>query len=118
MGVYYYLVNQSKKEIISFHHISAWKKRELAGNPISSAIVTWYMLEHIGDNISFVGDSDFQWPFKNGSVSDLKEYTEVTDKTIEGLIKANILKDEGRILIDEEDPDIYERHLKNIWFED
>jgi hypothetical protein len=117
MGVYYYLVNQSKKEIISFCHIPAWKKRELAGNPISAAIVTWYMLENIGDTISFIGDTDDRWPFKNGSVIDLREYSEVTDKIVDGLIKASIIKDEGRLVIDDDEPEFYERILKNVWFD-
>jgi hypothetical protein len=45
----------------------------------------------------------------------LKNYREVTDEVVSSLIKAEILKDEGREIFFD-DPDCYVRRLRNIWF--
>ena len=116
MSACYFLLNQTKKEIISFLHIPAWKKRELAGNSISAAIVTWYLLENMGDSISFINDESDKWPFKYGIFFDLRDYKEVTDQVVDALIKAEILKDEGREFYYDDEPDAYDRILRNIWF--
>jgi hypothetical protein len=116
LGAGYILVNQTKKEQILFAHISASKKRELAGGPISAAITTWYLLEHPGDSIAFISDTYGEWPFKSGSPKDLFTYKDVTDEIISSLIKAEILQDEGREIFDESEPNVYMRKLRNIWW--
>jgi hypothetical protein len=117
MGVGYILANQTKKEQVIFAHIPASMKRELAGCPISAAITTWYLLEHPGDSIAFVSDTYGEWPFKSGSYIDLSSYKEVTDSVVTSLIEAGILQDEGREIFDENEPDIYVRKLRNIWYQ-
>lgn len=116
MGIGYLLVNQTKKEKVLFAHIPANTKRELAGYPISAAITTWYLLEHIGDNIAFISDTYEDWPFKSGSPNDLACYREVTDEVILSLIKAEILRDDGKEVFDVSEPDVYVRKLSNIWW--
>ncbi len=118
MGVEYTLVNQSKKEIVSFAHMNGSKKRELAGNSPQAALVTWYMLENQGDSIQFVSDTYEEWPFLSGNSSDVLKYTDVTKKYIGALIEQGILKNEGFSYLDEEDPEnVYILNLKNIWAE-
>lgn len=66
MSVGYFLVNYSKKELLSFSHIDASTARELAGNPVSAAITTWYMLQNVSDSISFLSDTYDEWFFPGG----------------------------------------------------
>lgn len=115
MGVFYNLVNFTKKEIITYSHIPANKARELAGNSVSSAITTWYLLQNLGDSISFVSDTYDDWPFPSGSRDDLEDYVEVTDQVVSSLIQAEILVDEGRETFWPDEPDAYMRKLRNIW---
>lgn len=115
MGVGYILVNQTKKEIISFLHIPATTARELAGNPVSATMVVWYMLENRGDDIAFVSDTYDDWPFP-GDYKQLADYIEMTDKVVDSLINADVLVDEGIAWADENEPDeIYIRALRNQW---
>ena len=119
MGVGYTLVNQTKKERITFIHIPASKARELAGNPISAAITTWYMLENPGDDIAFVSDTYGDWPFSTEIIGKLSDYKDVTEDVVKSLIEAEILIDEGVAWADEDEPDrIYMRALRNKWMDD
>ena len=64
MGVEYILINETKKEQITFIHLNGSKKSELAGNAAQSAITTWYLLSNQGDQIQFVSDTYDDWPFQ------------------------------------------------------
>ena len=115
MGVGYELVNFSRKEFISYAHIPVLKQCELAGNPVSAAITTWYLLEHLGDQISFISDSDEDWPFP-GSRDEFRSYQDKTDAVVDQLVNAGILTETSREWEDTDNPDqIYIRGLKNIW---
>jgi hypothetical protein len=115
MGVGYRLVNYTKKEWLVYSHIGTDKTLELAVNPVSAAITTWYALQNLGDAISFVSDTYHDWPFPTGSQSDLKDYQEVTDRVVNEMIEGGILIDEGREVFCEDEPDAYIRKLKTIW---
>jgi hypothetical protein len=108
------LVNFSRSEIIGFAHIPASTKKELAGNPVAAAITTWYLLEHVGDSINFVSDTYDDWPFPDGSPADLANYNDVTESTVESLVTAGVLRDDGRETY-QDDPNSYMRILHNIW---
>ncbi|MFZ6029857.1 MAG: hypothetical protein ACOYYS_19255 [Chloroflexota bacterium] len=117
MGVGYILVNHTKKEHINFTHIPASTARELAGNPVSAAIVTWYLLENRGDNIAFISDTYDDWPFP-GHREQLSQYTEITDEIVKSLIDAEILVDEGTVWADYNEPGkVYIRALRNCWMD-
>ena len=117
MGTPYELVNITKKEIVSFFRIPASKARELAGNPVSSAITTWYLLTHLGDQITFMSTQEPIWPLESGSIRDVDEFTDVTDQIVEELIQNKILVDEGKVFYFDDEPEIYDRKLRNIWME-
>lgn len=118
MGVGYELLNQSKRERISFIHIPATKKLELAGNPVSAAIVTWYMLENAGDRIAFMSDTHDDWPFPEGVRSEFHSYTDVTDRVVSQLVEAGIVRDCGFSYVDPDEPDtVFMRDLRNVWME-
>ncbi|MNN67659.1 hypothetical protein D3C81_1833020 [compost metagenome] len=53
MGQEYILLNKTKREMICFLHLPASKARELAGNHVTSAITTWYLIHNSGDEILF-----------------------------------------------------------------
>ncbi|MES3023165.1 MAG: hypothetical protein V4857_16495 [Pseudomonadota bacterium] len=118
MSVWYSLVNQTRREYIAFSHIPAATKRELIGNPVSAAIISWYLFEYGGDNIAFVSDTDGVWPFKDGSKRDLIKYRECTDEVVAALVGAEILRDDGREIFDEKEPDVFIRRLRCVWMED
>jgi len=116
MGVGYFLVNYSKKEVISFSHIGASTARELAGNPVSAAMTTWYMLHHAGDTVAFLSDTYDEWCFPEGTRDEVSNYRDVTDDVVKSLIDAEILVDLGVAWADDDEPDkIYIRALKNVW---
>lgn len=115
MGVTYQLINRTKQERISFLHIPASKARELAGNSVSAAITTWYLLQNRGDEIAFIGDTGYEWPFADGSSDDYWTYGDVTDAVVQQLIEAQILKDEGVVHYFEDEPEVYDRLLRNVW---
>lgn len=116
MGVGYILVNYSKKELISFNHIGANKARELAGNPVSAAMITWYMLQHKGDTVAFLSDTYGEWCFPEGTRDEISDYRDVTDEVVKSLIEVEILIDLGKTWVDSDEPDkIYIRALENVW---
>lgn len=67
VGVEYILVDQAKKEMISFLHLNGSTMRELAGKAAQFSIVTWYLLNNQRDAIQFVSDTYDDWLFKTGS---------------------------------------------------
>ena len=95
MGVGYILVNHSRNEAIRFRHLAATTARELTGNSVAAAIVTWYLLHHPQDRIAFVSDTFGEWPFPSGGHSDLASYPDVTDQVVNELIGTGILEDCG-----------------------
>jgi hypothetical protein len=104
MGVGYLLINNTRSECITFAHLPASKACELAGNPVAAAVTTWYLLEHCGDQIAFVSDTYGEWPFSNGKREDLSEYTDMTNAVIQQLIGASILRDDGILWADDDEP--------------
>lgn len=118
MGVGYILVNQTRREVIGFDRLPVSKARELAGNPVSAAITTWYLLQHRGEQIAFVSDTEDDWPFPTGSAVDFSGYNDVTDEVVRQLIEASILRDDGIAWVDQTEPEsIYYRALTNVWME-
>lgn len=116
MGVEYILVNKTKKEFISFAHLNGSKMREITGNPAQSAIVSWYLLSNQGDEIQFVSDTYNDWPFKSGNRKEAWNYLDKTEDLVNILIEKEVLKDNGFLYIDEEEPDtVYIRDIVNIW---
>lgn len=114
MSVGYILVNQTKKEQITYIHIPATTKHEIVSCSISAAITTWYLLENAGDCIAFISDTYGEWPFNSGAWEDIFNYREVTDEVVEKLITAKILRDEGKEVFDECDPTSYMRKLRLV----
>ena len=117
MGVGYYLVNFTKKEWLLYSHVPASKARELAGNPVAAAITTWYLLNNLGDWISFISDTYSDWPFPKGSWHDTNSYRDLTDEVISDLIEKGILIDEGKVVYFDDELEVYSRKLRNIWMD-
>ena len=117
MSVGYCLINKSKKEMISYSHLPVNTAKELTGNSVSSAITTWYLIKHSGDEICFVPDQYYEenWPNKDISWKEIDNYKDLTDDIIKELLEMKILADCGVEILDESEPDIYIRRLKNIW---
>ena len=115
MGVSYSLVNNSRREVIVYQHLPASSKKEIAGCAEAAAVVAWYMLEHPGDEVAFVDDIYGRWPFRTGSAGDLVGFREVTDEVVDALVGAGILRDDGRDMLFDDEPDIYLRRVRNIW---
>ena len=116
MGVWYQLANYTRKERVTFAYLSCGMKAwELTANATSAAVTTWYLLQHPGDQIAFVGD-ELEWPFPTGSHDDLETYPDVTDIVVEQLIAEEILYDRGIVLINREEQLYYRdvRHSSEI----
>lgn len=116
MGIGYLLINETKKEKISFGHLNGNKKREIAGNAAQSAIVAWYLLSNQGDQIQFISDTYDDWPFQSGSKEAAFSYPDRTDELIHQLIAQEILKDNGFRYLDADAPnEIFTRDIVNVW---
>ena len=116
MGVQYELVNQTKKERITYAHLDGSKARELAGNPCQAAITAWYLLQNQGDEIQFVSDAYGEWPFRSEKDINCGEYPDKTDEVVEQLIEKGILKDIVYSFQDDDEPDsVYVRNIINVW---
>lgn len=106
MGVGYTLINLDKKEQIAFYDIDCGAKHhEIISNPISSAIITHYLLLNSGDKIAFIDDThgEFELFKQNYRSEDFKSYKDVTDVIVRDLVERNIFLDNGEIIIDAED---------------
>ncbi len=109
MGTTYILINDTKKEMIGFPHLPVSKKREIAGNPTSASIVTWYLINNRKDDIRFYSEYETSYPV---------DYKDVTDQIILELIDNEILEDNGMEWVDEDEPEkVYIRSIKNIWMD-
>lgn len=116
MGIQYILINETKKEQISFQHLNGSTARELAGNPVQASIVTWYLLSNAGDEIQFISDTHEDWPFRTGNKNDSMGYTDKTNEVIDILINSSILEDRGYLYCDPEDPDnVFIKNVVNVW---
>lgn len=117
MGAWFLLVNIDKKEKVFFDKIRTGVKwRELSGTSIAGSMVTYYLLHNSGDRIAFINDSDgvFNLFNKQYTWQDFSDYKEMTDEIVQGLIENGIYRDDGIIVIDEEE-NLFERNLTNIW---
>lgn len=118
MSVSYCLINLTKKERISFAHLPVSTKWEITTYSVSAAITTWYLINNSGDQIGFVpdtyGSDDKEWLFKNLTWDQINQFTEITDKIINEMIKEGIIKDNGVEIFDENEPDVYIRKLEVI----
>ncbi|MBL8297825.1 MAG: hypothetical protein JNN30_05685 [Rhodanobacteraceae bacterium] len=115
MGVGFYLVNATKRERLTFAHINVNTRWEIAGNPVASSMVAWYLLHNLGDVISFAPDDASFWPFAALTREEVWDFREVTEEVVRGLIEEGLLIDQGRITFDPADPDVYTRNLASAW---
>lgn len=115
MGTGYILINQTKREQITFAHLPATTAREIAGQPSAAAVVAWYMLHNQGDQITFMSDTHGEWPLP-GEKPDTANWPDRTGKTVAELIAASILRDDGFLHQDEDEPGtVFTRRLTNAW---
>lgn len=115
MGVGYFLVNTTKRERLLFAHIAVNTRWEIAGDPVASSMVAWYMLHNLGDVISFVPDDRSFWPFSSLTPEDLSSFREVTDEVLQGLMDRGLVVDLGREVFDPKEPEVYVRKLAREW---
>lgn len=116
MGTTYALVNMTRRERIDFRNIGADTATEIAGHPIASAIVSWYMLLHRDDDVRFVGDTEEAEEEQAGG--ETHAFIEVTDRIVTELVERGILEDHGILWRDEHEPEIHTRDLRlRIWFD-
>ncbi|QQO07631.1 hypothetical protein [Breznakiella homolactica] len=118
MGIGYILVNKTKREAISFYRLPVNTMREISGNPVSAAIVTRYLFKNPCDCIAFCPDNinsdDPSWPMAGLSWEDINGFKDVTGELIDDLIRNKILRDDGILFQDGDDPDIFIRKISNI----
>jgi len=111
MGVGYFLVNLSKHEQITFAHLPVNTAKEICGNPVSAAIVSWYLIQHVNDSIRFVEDN-------TSRAMEYSKYPDQTDECIKELIDVKILEDRGFAWRDKDEPEtVFIREVRNCWLD-
>ena len=116
MSVGYRLINATKREILMFMHLPVNTRREISGYPVASTMVAWYLLHHVGDEVSFVPDDKSFWPFSSVGEKETESFREVSDEIIQELIDAGLLSDNGIEILDQRDPDVFLRKLSLVWW--
>ena len=114
MGPAIVIWNATKREHVSFYRVGASTKREVAGNPASAAIVTWYLAQNVGDQISLQAEGD-ESGAHNPLYAEALRHPDRVEQVVAALIEEGILKDEGFHFRDDQDPQVYVRNLRNIW---
>lgn len=101
-----------------FARLPVSTKREIAGNPVSAAAVSGYLLEHAGDAVAFIRDASGHRPFASGSLDGLRGHAEAADAAVDALIANGILAEGERIVVDDGEPDTCLRALSDIGMQD
>src|SRR5690606_29209381 len=112
MGICWQLVNNTKKESIDFGHLPFNTKNEILYSPVACRIVTWYLIENAGNEIQFVSHTYDDWPFREGNKSELGQLKYVTDEIISQFILEGMLKDHGKLWVDEEAESVLIRDIR------
>ena len=107
MGIWYKLVNFTKRERVSLAGVSGMKASEIVWNPEGGTLAAFYMLKNIGDDISFVPDDA---PFRGALEVDLSGFNDVAEKYIDELVTDGVLVDVGI------DPDSKKRIVRHWVF--
>jgi hypothetical protein len=117
MGTRCVLWNVTKREQIVFEHVAATSPREVAGNPAASAIVTWYLIQNPGDQISILTEGNVP-PELNCTYAQASKLPDRTEAVVAALIAEGILKDVGFQYRDEDEPEtVFVRDLRNVWMD-
>ena len=109
MSVGLILVNITKKEKLCFAHLPFSTRGEILGNPIGTQIISLYLIENMGDHISFVLDqyNDDEWSLE---VSDdmvfSNAYKDVTEELLDLAEKEKIIPKRRKEIFDKNDPDV------------
>lgn len=111
MGVGYVLVNLTKQEQIMFACLPVSTAKEVCGNPVSAAVVSWYLLRNSGDLIRFVDDVGL-------SGLDVSRFPDRTDQYVKELVDVEVLEDRGIVCRDEDEPEtVFLRDVRNCWMD-
>jgi hypothetical protein len=108
MGVGYKLVNVTKKEIVRFFNLPVEKRGEICLHHVASKIVTMYMIDNMGNEISFVPDQYYEedWPLRVG-MDEVKGYREVTEELLQKAEKEGFIKGRKKVFVFEDDPNMF-----------
>lgn len=118
MSVGYALVNKTRREILSFHRLPVSSASEIARDPVAALLTTSYMLRHLGEAIGFVSDTYGEWPFPEGECGAHARYRDVTDQMVQEMIGEGILRDDGILWRDDDDPGLYIRKIGIVGWRD
>jgi hypothetical protein len=92
----------TKKERLSWSHLSINSKQEILHSPVGRALVTGYVLDNTGDSIVFVPELvELGWP-EGLDNKTLRSFSDVTEAQLEKLEKQGLLTGRRKRIIDEE----------------
>jgi hypothetical protein len=92
MSTWYTLANFTKRERIEFAALSGMQHGQIVMSPEAATMVASYMLNNIGDDISFVPD---EATFRGNQETNLDDFTDVTDRYIDDLLESKIFVTES-----------------------
>lgn len=86
----YTLVNFDRRERLGFGAARAASVRDLAGNPVTAALVTYYLFQHMGQTISFLPPAP-EPPFTQEQWDQIQHYPDVTPQVMDTLVELGVL---------------------------
>ncbi|MFD2572766.1 hypothetical protein ACFSUS_19150 [Spirosoma soli] len=107
MSVGYRVINVDRKERIEFteHIHMGYTFGEILGSSLFGSVLSFYMMTHLGDRISFVHDRQDEVDLFGVRYSwdELYDFTNVTEQIVEQLITSKLYEDVGIGWSDEEE---------------
>ena len=113
MSVGYILANLTKNQIVSFEHLPVSTKDEICGSPVAAKIVSLFLIENAGDEISFAPDQAAagNWPLRVPE-TDLRSYEDVTAKYIDRAEELGYISGRSKDVFDSSEPEIFVWNFK------
>lgn len=108
MSVNYSLINETKKERITFSKLPTSTKNEIVRNGVSARIVTFYLINNLGDIIRFAPDvyEDNEWPLDVTGAESCK-FTEVTQKWVDIAESDGIISGRFKEELSDDEPELF-----------
>jgi hypothetical protein len=117
MGTCYTLVNFTMRERLRCERVGSSKQMEILGNPVATAMIALYMIQHTGDAISLVGDDSWTDGYieaigRKWCAEEVFRWPDCFEAVASEGVRLGVFSDHGIVWQDDDDPQIYTRDIR------